>query len=99
MTSGAIGLEFHQIGAAIPNLADDRSTLIFDPGSRASQRMHQAPEVSLPSTNFRVEIVLPIPFGVLKAVFRWLRTLLFESAKGLQDANQAAHQDISRKAF
>src|SRR6266849_4312763 len=31
----AIGLEFYQIGAAIPDLADDGSTLIFDPGGGA----------------------------------------------------------------
>ena len=36
VTSRAIGLELYQIGAAIPNLADDRGALIFDPGSRAS---------------------------------------------------------------
>src|SRR5712692_1371028 len=35
VTCWAIGLELHQIGAAIPNLSDDGSTLIFDPGSGA----------------------------------------------------------------
>ena len=60
--------------------------------------MHQASEVSFPSTNLEVEIVLAIPFGVLKAVFRCLRILLCESMKGLHDDNQDARKDTSRNA-
>src|SRR6266566_2712556 len=61
--------------------------------------MHQASEVSFPSTNLEVEIVLPIPFGVLKAVYRCPRILLCESMKGLHDDNEAARKDTSRNAF
>jgi hypothetical protein len=61
--------------------------------------MDQTPEVSLPSTNLEIEIVLPIPFGVLKAVFRCLRILLGESIMGLHDDNQDARKDTSRNAF
>jgi hypothetical protein len=32
----AIGLEFHKIGAAVANLSDDRSTLVFEPRGGAS---------------------------------------------------------------
>jgi hypothetical protein len=36
VTPRAIGLEFHKIGAAIPNLSDDRSTVTFEPRGGAS---------------------------------------------------------------
>src|SRR5216683_393027 len=63
--------------------------------------MHQTPEVSFPTTNLEVEILLPIPFGgrVLKARSRCVRILLGESSKGLQDENQATHQEISSNVF
>src|SRR5260370_23504128 len=63
--------------------------------------MHQTPEVSFPSTKLEVEIVLPIPFSgsVLRAAFRCVRILLCESMKGLQDDNQATHQEISSNLF
>ena len=35
VTCWAIGHELYEIGAAIPNLADDGRALIFDPGSRS----------------------------------------------------------------
>ena|SRR5216683_4266349 len=58
----AIGLELQQIGASIPNLSNDGSSVKFNPGGGASERMHQAPEVSFPSTKLEVEIVLAVPF-------------------------------------
>jgi len=61
--------------------------------------MDQTPEVSLPNTNLEIEIVLPIPLSVLKAVFRCLRIWLCESMKGLQDDNRDARKDTSRNAF
>src|SRR6266568_5903977 len=60
--------------------------------------MHQTPQVSFPSTNLEVEIVLTIPFGVLKAVFRCLRILLCESMTGQHDDKQAACKDTSQNA-
>jgi len=56
----AIGLGSIRL-AAIPNPSNDGSAVKFNPGSGASQRMHQAPEVSFPSTNLEVKIVLPVP--------------------------------------
>src|SRR5258708_17613174 len=41
VTCRAVGFELQQIGAAIPDLADDRSALIFDPGSGATQGLQQ----------------------------------------------------------
>jgi hypothetical protein len=57
--------------------------------------MHQTPEVRFPSTNLEIEVVLPIRFGLLKAVFRCLRILLCESMKGLHDDNQDGRKDTS----
>ena len=61
--------------------------------------MHQTPEVSPPSTNLEIEIVLPIPFSVLKDVFRCRRILVGESMMGLHDEKQDARKDTSLKAF
>src|SRR5258708_35468907 len=99
MACRAIGHEFHQIGAAIPNLADDAGTLIFNPCRRPGERMHQTSEMSLPGPDLEAEIVLPIPLAVLKAVFRLRRTLLRESAPGLPHENHAARKGIRRDAL
>jgi hypothetical protein len=62
--------------------------------------MHQTPEVSLPSTNLEIEIVLLVPGGrVLKAAFRCVRILLCDAMKGLHDDNQDARKDTSQNAF
>src|SRR5580700_516280 len=59
---GAISFEFHQIGAAIPDLADDRSTVKINPGRGPSQWMQKSRSVRLPGTNLEIKIVLPVPF-------------------------------------
>src|SRR6266849_5019634 len=63
--------------------------------------MHEARYVSLPSTNLKVEVVLPIPFcgGVLKACSRRICVLLCESLKRLHDDNQTAQHEICAKMF
>src|ERR1700686_1963683 len=63
--------------------------------------MHQAPEVSFPSANLEVKIVLPVPFrGSLPgACSRRAGILLRESWNGLQGDNQTAHHEISRNVF
>src|SRR5262249_45032963 len=43
VTRRAIGHEFHQIGATIPNLPDNGSTVIFDPGVGTSQGAQEPP--------------------------------------------------------
>jgi hypothetical protein len=45
LASRAIGLEFHKIGAAIANLSDDRSTLVFEPRGGASSLPHTVPSI------------------------------------------------------
>jgi len=63
--------------------------------------MQKARYVSLPSTNLKVEVVLPIPFcgGVLKACSRRICVLLCESLKRLHDDNQTAQHEICAKMF
>src|SRR6266853_4920910 len=63
--------------------------------------MHQTLEVSLPSTNLEVKIVLPIVFCsiLLKACPRRARIVLCESREGLQYGNQAAHEKTVPHVF
>jgi len=60
--------------------------------------MQQTPEVSFPSTNLEVEIVLTIAFGgsVLKAASRYIGILLGESVKRMRDDDQATYQETSQ---
>ena len=53
--------------------------------------------MDFPIANLEVKIVLPIPLrkSLLNARFRYVCILLRDSQKGLQDDNQAAHQEIS----
>lgn len=56
----AIDLDRVQLGAAIPHLEADTSTLKFNPGSGTCQGMQAALQVIFPCTNKGVKIVLPI---------------------------------------
>jgi hypothetical protein len=99
VTCWAIRHELHQIAAAIPNFADHAGAIIFDPGRRPSQRMHQTPEVSFPSTHFEVEIVLPVPLrgSVLKVCAGYIWILPSESLSRHPEDKEAAHQGASSK--
>ena len=54
--------------------------------------MQEALKMNFPTAHLEVKIVLPIPFGVLKAAFRCLRILLRESLKGPHHDKQATRK-------
>jgi hypothetical protein len=56
----AVGLEFDQVGAAVPDLPDDGRALVFDPGHGAAQGMLE-PQARLPGADLEVEVVLAVP--------------------------------------
>src|ERR1700676_2142209 len=60
--------------------------------------MKEAPQVSFPSTDLEVKIMLPVSFcgSVLNAGARYIWILLSESLSRLQDDKQAAHQGASQ---
>ena len=60
VTCWAIGPELHQIGATIPNFADDSRAFIFDPGRGSRQPMLKPRNVRFPVANLKVEIVLAV---------------------------------------
>jgi hypothetical protein len=95
----AIGHELHQIAAAIPNFANDAGAIIFDPGRRPTQWVHQTPEVSFPSTYLEVEIVLPIPRrgSVLKDCPRYIWIVPSESLSRQPEDKEAARQGARSK--
>src|SRR5580698_944284 len=97
MTGWTIGLGLTQTAAAIPNLADYGRSLIFGPGIGPSERMQAARYVGFPNAEREVKIVLTIMLRrtVPEAGLRLVRTLLRESANGLEDDDQDAHQEIS----
>src|SRR5260370_13630142 len=95
----AIGFEFHQIGATIPKLAYDSRSLILDPIRRTSKRMQQAPEMSLPSANLEVEIVLAVALRRSWSSLGLVWILLGESLNGLQDEKQTAYRQTNPNSF
>ena len=58
MAGGALRLEFGEIRATIPDLADNSRSFALDPCGRAGQRVDQAPQVGLPGPD--IEIVLTV---------------------------------------
>ena len=62
MTCRALDLDFAEIGAAVPDAANDVGTVVFGPGGGACQRMQEAPHVNPPRANVPIEIVLAVPF-------------------------------------
>ena len=57
---GTVGFEFHQIRATVPKFADDGRPVILDPAIGTGEWMLQAAQMSLPSTDLEVEIVLAV---------------------------------------
>ncbi len=59
--------------------------------------MQQPPQVSFPSADLEVKIMLPVPFRgrVSNAGARYIWILLSESLSRLKDDNQAVHQGAS----
>jgi len=56
----AIGHEFQQIRAAIPNRAHNRCAVVLDPRRGARQRVLKALQMSFPGPDFKFEIMLPV---------------------------------------
>lgn len=50
------------MGSAIPDLSDEGSPFLFDPGSGTGQGMQAARPVSFPSPHLEVKIMLTISF-------------------------------------
>jgi hypothetical protein len=55
-----VDFKFHQIGAAVPNLANHRLSVVFHPSRRSRERMQKPPEMSSPGADFEIEIVLKV---------------------------------------
>ncbi len=84
VTGWAIGLELQQIGAAIPDLADDRRAFHVDPGRRAGQGMQAALYVCFPGADLEIEIMLAVarPGGFLWRGFRSACSCLCQAGSG-----------------
>ncbi len=57
--SGSVDLQFHQIGAAVPDFSHDRRAVVLQPFVRPAQRLLQSPQVCVPGSKFPIEIMLP----------------------------------------
>ena len=66
MAGGAVGFDFFQLGAAVPDFADDYGAFHFCPGGRAGERMLQTPDVRVPGAEVEVKIVLAIALAVVR---------------------------------
>jgi hypothetical protein len=93
----AIDDKLYQIGAAIQNLPNDGSPIVFDPSGRARQGTLEAPQVSFPGANLEVKIVLPIAVfaSFFKVCRRLARIRLCKPLKGLEGDGQTAEQKAS----
>ena len=58
MSGWAIGLEFDEVGAAVPDWLDDGNAVVFGPVVRAGEGMEEAGGVGLPGAEIEVEGVL-----------------------------------------
>jgi hypothetical protein len=71
VTGRAICLELLKISATAPDLSNDRGAFVLDPCGRASQRVKATRQMSFPSTNGEIIIMLPIGLG--EGLSGWLR--------------------------
>jgi hypothetical protein len=76
----AIDDELQQICLAIPDTSNNGSSFVLNPCGRTGQGALEAPQVSAPSTNLKVEVVLSVsPLHGLTIIFPgWGRTCLGE---------------------
>jgi hypothetical protein len=89
MTRGAIGLEFLNLGAPIPNFTRYQGAFALDPCRGTRQRMLKTGYVALPIAKVEIEIMLPISFR-RRRCYRLNR---------LQGDYQAAHSCEGHRAF
>jgi hypothetical protein len=90
----AFHFELKQIGPAAPHLSDHGSAVIIGPCRGTREGMLEARDMSSPSTDFKVKIMLPIVFRRgLPAWARYNRLLLRGCLKRLQCENQAAQEE------
>jgi len=81
MTCRAIGFEFLQISATVPNFSRHRGAVKFDPGFGANQAILEARQMNFPGANLEIEIVLSVP---VRFVFPEHRSCRRRRAVGLR---------------
>src|SRR5262249_4922332 len=79
---GTADVEFLQLGAPVPDLASNGSTVKLSPRGRTAERMEKALQMDLPTAKLKIKIVAAIAGGGF-CRFRGLRAGVGLSAPGL----------------
>src|SRR5579862_282207 len=98
--SGAVGLEFLDLRASIPNLPRHGSAIELHPLIRTGQRIQAALQMDFPAAKFEIEIVLPVRERrrLLRIGLRGVRARLREHGNRLRyEKHAAAQQEESPK--
>lgn len=59
---GTVRHQLHQVGPAVPDLADDGRALHLGPGVGTGQGVQPARQVGFPGSDLEIEVVLAVPF-------------------------------------
>jgi hypothetical protein len=97
MAIGAVGFDFFQLGAAVPDLTHDYGALHLDPGVRTAQWMLEAFDVRVPGAEVEVKIVLAVMLGGVRRLCCELRCWrgLHDRRSDLQQAAERAEREVT----